>query len=583
MNGKDVSRLVNSLILVGDCYVKKHGPEMLEQATKAIYHAKELLSSLSQIAQASRGAAKESWADEHGQNDVNATRGLHSFDNLMETSNNNRSSSRSDVSPIQMRQPLPPSPPPDPFGFASSTKEEDAAISESVKSYQNVTVKMRERTVPSTQFQRVMGFGSLAAKVGMGLMSENMNSMISGDKPKEKISETNAERLAESLSRLRGAALKLGQMMSIQDSEGMLPPALAKALERVRQQADYMPEYQLKEQLKSQLGEDWGDKFESFDFKPIAAASIGQVHRAVLKGHQSTPVVVKVQYPGVADSISSDLNNLKLLVSATNLLPPGLYIDEIIKVARVELSEECDYVTELNSQARYKENVQSDKTLSKRAYVPAVFPEVSSPHVLCSEYVEGIPIDKAASLSQGSRNAIARTLLYLTIQELFVYRFMQTDPNFSNFLYDHERQQINLIDFGAAREYSKNFVDGYMTLVWAAANKDKKTLIEVSKTLGFLTGDESPEMLHAHAEAGMVVGEPFLTNEPFDFAGSQLTSRISQYSGTFMKHRLTPPPAEAYSLHRKLAGAFLLCIKLKACIPCRDMLELVHSQYKFSS
>jgi len=221
--------------------------------------------------------------------------------------------------------------------------------------------------------------------------------------------------------------------------------------------------------------------------------------------------------------------------------------------------------------------------LSTRAYVPAVFPEVSSRHILCSEFVEGIPIDKAASLSQGSRNAIARTLLYLTIQELFVYRFMQTDPNFSNFLYDHERQKINLIDFGATREYSKSFVDGYMALVWAAANKDRESLIEVSKTLGFLTGDESSEMIDAHAEAGMVVGEPFLTHEPFDFAGSKLTSRISQYSGTFMKHRLTPPPAEAYSLHRKLAGAFLLCIKLKAHIPCRDILEQVHSQYEFSS
>ena len=207
--------------------------------------------------------------------------------------------------------------------------------------------------------------------------------------------------------------------------------------------------------------------------KGIAAASIGQVHRAVLKDDKHTSVVVKVQYPGVADSISSDLNNLKLLVGATNLLPPGLYIDEIIKVARGELSEECDYTTELESQRRYKESVERDITLSTRAYVPAVFPEISSRHILCSEYVEGIPIDKAASLSQGSRNAIARTLLYLTIQELFVYRFMQTDPNFSNFLYDHEKQKINLIDFGAAREYSKTFVDGYMTLVWAAANKDR--------------------------------------------------------------------------------------------------------------
>merc|ERR1711871_83944 len=300
--------------------------------------------------------------------------------------------------------------------------------------------------------------------------------------------------------------------------------------------------------------------------------SIGQVHRAVLRDGKNTPVVVKVQYPGVADSISSDLNNLKLLVSATNLLPPGLYIDEIIRVARIELSEECDYINESENQTKYRSLLSMDKTLSERAYVPKVFTDLSTSQVLCSEFVKGMPIDKAASLSQGTRNAIARTLLYITVQELFVYRLMQTDPNFSNFLYDHELKRINLIDFGASREYSRDFVDGYMTLVWAAANGDKETLLDVSKRLGFLTGDETSEMIHAHVEAGMVVGEPFITNEPFDFAASKLTSRIGQYSGTFLKHRLTPPPSEAYSLHRKLAGAFLLCIKLRACIPCRDML-----------
>ena len=606
MNSKDVSRLMSSMKVISEHYVLRHGPGVLDKATKAMYHAKELFSAVSQMTQTSNQTSTGSWTREAGQNDgvgsqssagVGYEEDLSSFfTSKSNTSTSNSSSSKSGAtwqetttpssssSPIPIRTPAsPPPPPPDPFGFHSSTKEEDAAITKNVNSYQNSAVKMRERTVPSTQVQRVFGFGSLAARVGMGLISENINSMVSGNKSDEKLSEANAERLAESLSRLRGAALKLGQMMSIQDSEGMLPTPLAKALERVRQQADYMPENQLKEQLQTQLGEGWKNNFESFEYKPIAAASIGQVHRAVLRDGKNTPVVVKVQYPGVADSISSDLNNLKLLVSATNLLPPGLYIDEIIKVARIELSEECDYTTELQSQSRYKANVESDKTLSMRAYVPAVFPSVSTPQVLCSEFVEGIPIDKAASLSQVSRNAIARTLLYLTIQELFVYRFMQTDPNFSNFLYDHEKQRINLIDFGATREYSKDFVDGYMSLVWSAANKDKEGLIEVSKTLGFLTGDESAEMLHAHAEAGMVVGEPFLTDEPFDFAGSQLTSRIGQYSGTFMKHRLTPPPTEAYSLHRKLAGAFLLCIKLKASIPCRDMLEQVYSQYDFST
>ncbi len=95
------------------------------------------------------------------------------------------------------------------------------------------------------------------------------------------------------------------------------------------------------------------------------------------------------------------------------------------------------------------------------------------------------------------------------------------------------------------------------------------------------TGDEAPEMIDAHVEAGMVVGEPFITDGPFDFENSKMTQRIGKYGGIFMKYRLTPPPSEAYSLHRKLAGAFLLCIKLKAVIPCRDLLVDSYTSYVF--
>ena len=199
-----------------------------------------------------------------------------------------------------------------------------------------------------------------------------------------------------------------------------------------------------------------------------------------------------------------------------------------------------------------------------------------------SHFVPGVPIDKAANLTQPVRDAIARTVLITTFRELFEWRFIQSDPNFANFLYDNPTQTIHFIDFGASREYSKDFVSGYMRLVWAAANKDEATLLAVSKDLGFLTGDETQEMLNAHVQAGLVVGEPFLTNQPYDFASSKLTTRIGRYGETFAKHRLTPPPVEAYSLHRKLAGAFLLCIKLKANIQCRDILEKTFNSYQFA-
>ena len=140
--------------------------------------------------------------------------------------------------------------------------------------------------------------------------------------------------------------MKLGQMLSLQD-ENFLPPALSKALQRVRQAADYMPLAQLESQMAAQLGPEWRSLFDEFEDIPIAAASIGQVHRAVLKG--GPQVAVKVQYPGVATSIHSDLQNLKMVISMANILPKGLFIDQIIKVAEVELAAECKFVSFVGS------------------------------------------------------------------------------------------------------------------------------------------------------------------------------------------------------------------------------------------
>lgn len=467
------------------------------------------------------------------------------------------------------------------IGFSSVQADEAAysSLNDAPSSSSETSAKqMRERAVPSTQFGRMVGFGGLAMRMAFGEAVDRASYAFSGSDGPRTISDKNAERLAESLCRMRGAALKLGQMLSIQD-EDSIPPSLRKALERVRQGADYMPKRQLEAQLTAQLGENWKDRFKEFDPVPIAAASIGQVHRAVL--HNGTVIALKIQYPGVAESIDSDLNNLKTLVRMTNLLPPGLFIDSIIKVASEELREECDYAKEAISQIRYRELILADKVLRKHVNVPEVYTDLCTSRVLATRLIPGVPIDKALSLPQSVRNAIARTTLVLTIRELFEWRFIQSDPNFANFLYDNPSRTVHMIDFGAAREYKKAFVDGYMRLVWAAANQDRDTILQVSKDLGFLTGDESKKFLDAHVEAGLVVGEPFLKKESFDFANSHLTQRIGQYGGTFMQYRLTPPPSEAYSLHRKLAGAFLLCIKLKANIPCRDILETTFNSYQF--
>jgi aarF domain-containing kinase len=460
--------------------------------------------------------------------------------------------------------------------------------------------EFRERAVPASPLARIVGFGSMAATMALGAAAEAVQRRLGvglaasspslgplvthpeGGKSQHAlaISEMQAERLAEGLCRMRGAALKIGQMLSLSD-DSLLPPSVAAVLERVRTQADIMPKRQLEKVMNEELGPDWRAMLggDAFGDKPIAAASIGQVHRSVLPSGES--VAVKVQYPGVADSINSDLNNLKGLLTFSNLLPKGLYLDSIIQVAREELTAECDYVREAKAQERFRSLVGDDLDFE----VPAVVHEVSTRRVLTTTWLEGMPIDQVVELgySQDVRNRIARKLLRLTLKELFEWRYMQTDPNWGNFFYNPVKDTIGLLDFGATVEYPKPFVDDYLRLVWAAANRDRTAIANISVKLGFLTGYESKAMLDAHVDSGMAVGEPFVHNEAFAFKDSGITSRVSKHGATFAEHRLTPPPPEVYSLHRKLAGAIFICIRMGATIPCRDMLEEVYRNYQWDA
>jgi len=457
------------------------------------------------------------------------------------------------------------------------------------------------RAVPSSRLSRAWGFASLGGGLIAGTVREAASRILgvrsnedmeqSGTERDSKSyvgSEANALHLANSLSRLRGAALKLGQMLSIQD-ETILSPTLAKALRQVvHQGAESMPQEQLLRQLADQLGDDWRDKFVTFDEKPIAAASIGQVHRASIRDDSAEggikDVVVKVQYPGVADSIESDLSNLEMIVKATGLAPRGLFIDEIIRVGRKEVVAECDYLREMANYKRFKALVESDDYFrQERFVVPYVVEELTTKQILTTEYAPGGTIDKVHLLSQVERNRVGRVIMKLTVKELFQWRFMQTDPNWGNFLYDYGTGTTHLVDFGAAREYDKKFVDGYLRIVWANANMDRETMLRYSRTLGFLTGQENDFMIEAHVKSGFIVGEPFQKHEPFDFKVSNLTARLGEASSAFLTHRLKPPPEEVYTLHRRLAGAFNLCIKLGAVIECRDILEEVLRDYDFDN
>jgi len=411
----------------------------------------------------------------------------------------------------------------------------------------------------------------MAGGVAAGMLNEGAKQLSQGNRPKVRdlvLTPANARRVAKQLATMRGAAMKVGQILSMETSD-FLPPELAEILAQLRDRAFIMPRSQLEQTLVEEYGEDWLDHFANFDYNPLAAASIGQVHRATtLDGDE---IVLKIQYPGVAESIDSDVDNIATLLRVTNLLPKHMDISDLLDDAKAQLHEEADYLKEAKHlEAFYEQLVENEQYV-----IPQYYPDFCTKTILAMEYVPGEPIESLGKIDSGEVDQLVHSLFELMFNELFVLRLMQTDANFANYQYQRSTGKIVLLDFGATRSFTKAFTTNYKQLLKAVSVDDASLIIAAADRLGYQASSASQRYQEFLVDLFRVALEPLTTSGLYDFKESRLSERLAELSDEVygFKEFWQTPPSDILYLHRKVGGMFMLATRLGARVNANALLQ----------
>jgi predicted unusual protein kinase regulating ubiquinone biosynthesis (AarF/ABC1/UbiB family) len=427
------------------------------------------------------------------------------------------------------------------------------------------------KAVPTTRVGRFARVARLAGGVAGGMLAEGARQFRAGNRPRRRdllLTPANARRVSQQLSEMRGAAMKLGQILSM-DSGDLLPKELTDILANLRNDGTHMPEEQLESAMVKAYGRDWEREFRIFDRYPIAAASIGQVHRAV--AHDGRELALKVQYPGVGESIDSDVDNIATVLRISGLLPDEVDMTPLLNDAKRQLRDEANYLKEAKFLAQFSDVLGGDE----RFVLPELVPELTRRNVLAMTYVAGGPIDAIVRRPQVERDRVMSALVELMLTELFDLRLVQTDPNFANYQYRWSSGEIVLLDFGATRQFKARFTTNYRKLAIAAMAGDRDGMALAAEKVGYSMGDEDSVYRALVLELLLLALEPLRYDEPYDFGSSDMPARLAELGqrATEFADFWHAPPTDVVYFHRKLGGMFMMAARMQARVNVHELMQ----------
>ncbi len=416
-----------------------------------------------------------------------------------------------------------------------------------------------------------------AGRTALGLGKRAVG--IATDVISEDIQRRTAEQLFSVLGQLKGGAMKFGQALSV--FEAALPEEMAgpyrQALTKLQEAAPPMPAASLHRALAEQLGDDWRDRFTEFDDSPAAAASIGQVHRALWKlpparknaKPKTVEVAVKVQYPGAGEALLSDLKQLSLLAGMFKIIQPGMDIKPLLAELRARITEELDYAMEAETQRAFATAYADDPEI----HVPNVI--TAAPRVLVTEWVDGTPLAKVISDGTAEeRDEAGRLMATLHFSAPARAGLLHADPHPGNFRILPDGR-LGVIDFGAVARLPGGHPEPIGRLVRLALAGDAQAVVDGLRNEGFLKPDDEID-----AESVLKFLRPMIepiAAEEFRFTRAWLRGEATRLgsprSPAYQLSRKLNLPPSYLLIHRVTLGSIGVLCQLEASAPYRAIVE----------
>lgn len=285
-----------------------------------------------------------------------------------------------------------------------------------------------------------------------------------------------AEDLMQALGSLKGPLMKIGQILATIPEA--LPPEYARTFQELQSNAPPMGWPFVRRRMRSELGADWETKFKSFSHEAAAAASLGQVHKAVTLDGQN--VACKLQYPDMQSAISADLNQLKIIFSIYEMYDKAIKTNYIYDELTARLHEELDYELEARHQKLYAHILKDESCV----HVPQIIDDLSTKRLLTSTWLDGEKILGFVNSHPKQRNELALNMFRIWYVPLYFYGIIHGDPHLGNYSIRKDNS-VNLLDFGCVRVFRPEFVGGVIDLYRALLNNDPKLAVHAYETWGF--------------------------------------------------------------------------------------------------